>query len=266
MGHRALSNRLAGPGARAAFWLLLPLTAVQGLWLRSRATRLPGAPGERQGATGDGDTLHLLAIGDSIIDGVGTGHIDASLSVQLAAALAARFRRRVHWRVEGASGHAAEDVIERLDSLEPGVPADVVLISVGVNDVTGLSSTRHWRRSLQRLLGAIRGRWPGALLLFAGLPPMAKFPLPPQPLKFSLGLRAATLDRIAREVFAPDSHALHVPTRIDPEHHDFCEDGFHPSAESCTLWARELAAEIAVKLSGDRDPGRNTIETRSNVQ
>ena len=54
---------------RAAFWLLLPLTALQGLWLRCRATRLPGAPWLRRGHIGDGAGLNLLAIGDSIIDG-----------------------------------------------------------------------------------------------------------------------------------------------------------------------------------------------------
>ena len=263
MGHRTLNGLRAGCGSRAAFWLLLPVTAVQGLWLRQRATRLPGAPGERQGvsgATAPGDDLHLLAIGDSIIDGVGTGHVEASLPVQFAAALAERCGRRVQWRVEGASGHAAEDVVERLGTLEPGVPADVVLVSVGVNDVTSLSSTRRWRRNLQRLLGAIRGRWPGAVLLFAGLPPMANFPLPPQPLKFSLGLRAATLDHIARNLVEQDPRALHVPTRIDPERHDFCADGFHPSADSCTLWAQELAAAIAQKLAADADGGRNTMD------
>jgi lysophospholipase L1-like esterase len=155
----------------------------------------------------------------------------------------------VLWRVEGTSGHDAQAVIGRLDSLEAGVRADVVLVSVGVNDVTGLSSTRHWRRSLQRLLGSIRGRWPDALVLFAGLPPMAHFPLPPQPLKFSLGLRAASLDRIARAVLRQDRRAMHVPTHIDPACHEFSADGFHPSADSCTLWGKELAEHLAGELA-----------------
>jgi len=66
--------------------------------------------------------------------------------------------------------------------------------------------------------------------------------LPPQPLRWSLGLRAATLDRLAAEVITDYPGVTHVSTQIDPVHHDFCEDGFHPSAESCTLWATELAA------------------------
>ena len=71
---------------------------------------------------------------------------------------------------------------------------------------------------------------------------MARFPLPPQPLRFSLGLRAATLDRIAAGMLATWPNATHVPTRIDPRRHSFCADGFHPAAESCKLWAAELAS------------------------
>jgi len=227
---------------RAVFWSLLPVTAVQGLWLRSRALRLPGAAGARRGAVGAGEDYQLLALGDSIIDGVGAGSVEASLPVQFAAALAQRMNRRVHWRIEGASGDAIGDLLERLDTLSHDAAVDLVLISVGVNDVTGLSGTRGWRRNLHRLLDRLGGRWPGVHILFAGLPPMARFPLPPQPLRWSLGLRAATLDRAAREVISCYPNATHIPTRIDPEHHGFCEDGFHPSAESCTLWARELAS------------------------
>jgi hypothetical protein len=71
---------------------------------------------------------------------------------------------------------------------------------------------------------------------------MEHFPLPPQPLRFCLGLRARALDRLAAHALAPKPNALHVPTRINPRVHAFCEDGFHPSAETCRLWATELAA------------------------
>jgi lysophospholipase L1-like esterase len=227
--------------ARTLFWALLPVTAPQGLWLRRRATRLPSAAGARTGAIGAGQDYHLLALGDSIIDGVGSGRVEASLPVQLAGALAEGMERRVHWRIEGSSGHAIRDVISRLDSLAHETTIDLVFVSVGVNDVTGLSSTRSWRRDLERLLAGVHQRWPDAWVLFAGLPPMARFPLPPQPLRMSLGLRAATLDREAKSIIAAHPRAVHAPTRIDPGRHAFCEDGFHPAPESCTLWARELA-------------------------
>lgn len=227
---------------RASFWLLLPVSAIQGLALRRKALRLPGAAGARQGCTGNGGDLHLLAIGDSIIDGVGAVQMENSLPVQFAKALSEQMNRSVYWRVEGQTGYDINDVIDRLDSLQEVRPPDIVLISVGVNDVTGLSSTRHWRRQLAGLLDRLNGNWPGCRIVFAGLPPMSRFPLPPQPLRFTLGLRATVMDRIAADIIARYPNAVHVPTRISPSDHSFCEDGFHPSPESCTLWARELAS------------------------
>lgn len=238
MGYGALNGALF----HAVFWMMLPLIGVQGLWVRRRAVRLPGAEGERSGAVGEGNEIHLLAIGDSIIDGVGTEHIRDALPVRFAAALSETSGRRVNWRVEAESGLNLLDVLERLDTLKMPRAPDLVLISVGVNDVTGLSSVRAWRQGMVELLEALCRRWPQARVIFLGLPPMALFPLPPQPLRFTLGLRAAILDRIAADLLSACPNAVHAPTRINPREHDFCEDGFHPSAKSCNLWAWELAA------------------------
>jgi lysophospholipase L1-like esterase len=221
---------------------MLPVSALQGLWLRRQALKLPGAEGPREGVIGEGAPLLLLAAGDSIIDGVGAGRMEDALPVQFARALAGRMNRRVHWRVEGETGFAIDDLLDRLQGLQLADPPDLVLISVGVNDVTGLSSTRHWRRKLIELMETLYRLWPGSHTVFAGLPPMSQFPLPPQPLSYTLGLRAALMDRIAAQVIGQYDHAVHVPTRISPSDHSFCEDGFHPSMESCNLWAQELAS------------------------
>ena len=147
----------------------------------------------------------------------------------------------MRWRLEGRNGANISDLRRQIHQLEQNQEADVILISIGVNNVTGLCSTREWRSQVKALLEDLRTRWPKARVVFAGLPPMGKFPLPPQPLRFTLGLRAATLDRIAAEVVSGHSNMLHIPTDIDPVEQEFCEDGFHPSAESCNYWAKELA-------------------------
>jgi hypothetical protein len=36
----------------------------------------------------------------------------------------------------------------------------------------------------------------------------------------------------------------HIPTTIKPLNQGFCADGFHPSAESCSFWAKELAQRL----------------------
>ena len=223
------------------FWILLPLSAVQGLWLRYTATRLPEATGARKGICGQGAELHLLALGDSIIAGVGTGSIEHSLPVQFANALASIRRCSVHWRVMGANGADISDLRHSIELLSHQQQIDLILISIGVNDVTGLSSTRRWRSQVNQLVSELAVKWPQARVIFIGLPPMGQFPLPPQPLRFTLGQRAATLDAIAAGIIARQVRMLHIPTDINPLEQEFCEDGFHPSAESCADWSLVLA-------------------------
>jgi len=213
------------------------------LWLKFRATRLPGAPGERIGRVGQGDRLHLLAIGDSIIDGVGTANMGNALPVLFAGALSKRLEKQVHWRAEGHSGLDIHGLLQRLDSLDDQ-PADVVLISIGVNDVTGLTSVRQWQTRVNALLDRLRSSWPSAQILFAGLPPMSKFPLLPQPLRYTLGWRAEALDSAAAAICSGRPNVHHIPTLIDPRVHTFSDDGYHPSSASCAAWARELAGFV----------------------
>lgn len=220
--------------------LLLPVAATQGLFLKRRATRLPGAPGPRQGTVGTGHSLHLLAAGDSIIDGVGTGHTTRSLPYHYARVMSERNQCQVHWRIEGESGLNIQGLLQRLQAIPDEPAPDQLLVSIGVNDVTGLSSNNQWRHCVAALAELCSVRWPGCQLLFAGLPPMGHFPLLPQPLRSTLGLRAHQLDSIAQDVLRGHPFAIHIPTNINPEQHDFCEDGFHPSAESCNLWADAL--------------------------
>jgi lysophospholipase L1-like esterase len=227
--------------ARIGFWLFLPISAVQGLWLRKTATRLPEASGDRTGVCGQGTPIYLLAMGDSIIVGVGTGTTDRSLPVQFAQALAEIRHGSVQWRLEGKNGADISHLRQRINRLDQNQKADLILISIGVNNVTGLSSTREWRFQFKALVAELNTKWPKTRVIFTGLPPMGRFPLPPQPLRFTLGLRAASFDRIAAEVVSQHSNMLHVPTDIDPVEQEFCEDGFHPSAESCAYWAKELA-------------------------
>jgi lysophospholipase L1-like esterase len=239
---------------RLVFWLLLPLSGIQGLMLRRTALRLPEASGAKSGACGQGDELYLLALGDSIIAGVGTGTVEKSLPVQFAQALASVKECRVQWQVMGANGADISRLRNRVDRLSHQQPVDVILISIGVNDVTGLSSTRQWRYQVNQLVKELSDKWPRARVIFLGLPPMEHFPLPPQPLRFTLGQRASTLDTIAAGIISRQHQMLHIPTDISPLEQEFCEDGFHPSADSCAEWALVLAQRFEADNLGSSIP------------
>lgn len=221
--------------------LCLPVSALQGLWLKRTAIRLPEAQGQRTGTSGAGEAFNLLALGDSIIAGTGTETVAQSFPVHFAQAIANRHQYTVNWQIEGTNGLDISQLRQKLKTFKPAQKFDMIVISIGVNDVTGLRSKGSWAAQLVALTDELRNLWQDAKIVFLGLPPMGSFPLPPQPLRFSLGKRAATLDRITADVISQRDNMLHIPSFADPLELEFCRDGFHPSANGCRIWAQALA-------------------------
>lgn len=229
---------------RLAYWPLFLLCLPQGLWLRARAEAGRPADGERSGTITGDRPLRLLALGDSIMEGVGIDRMAHALPGRLAEALADRTGRGVEWRTVGRSGAAAREIRRSLLPALAGEPAyDVVVLSVGVNDVTGPTLTRRWRSDLVDLLDAVSARSPDAQRILLGVPPMGGFPRLPQPLRYTVGLRARILDRIGAEV-AAERGWRHLPTAFHPEPGRFADDGYHPNAESCACWAEAIVATL----------------------
>lgn len=227
------------------FWSALPWLLPQALVVRRRAPRFAPAPGDAAGtipasAVG-GSPLHVLGIGDSIIAGVGAGHQERALVARSAAALAARSGRTVHWHAAGWSGATSADLIGRLDALA-SLPADFIVVSAGVNDLTTLVRTRTWRHRCRQLQDGIAQRWPQATVAIAGLPPLHVFPLLPEPLRALMGYRARHLDRENARLVARRAGFRHVPVAFAPEPGLFSADGFHPSDEGHAALAAAVAS------------------------
>ncbi len=190
---------------RALFWMLFPLVIPQTLRVRRTAPRFAGASGANAGVCGtDAPQLRILAIGDSIVAGVGAGTMDGALAGATAAALSHRLARTVAWRANGKIGAGVDKV--RLQLL-PAVPVesyDAVVVSVGVNDITGLYRSGRWADALGGFLDALRQRFPQATILLAGIPPLEGFPLLPFPLRWLFGLRGKLSIRwpVAKSRFA----------------------------------------------------------------
>ncbi|NNF48756.1 MAG: SGNH/GDSL hydrolase family protein [Woeseiaceae bacterium] len=223
------------------FWIAFPFLIPQALYVRRNAPRFAPAGGPSEGSVGSGEQVHLLAIGDSIIAGVGATELSKALVGQTATALADSRNCRVSWRAFGVSGYDSARVLERIVPRLPDVAFDYIIVSVGVNDVTGLSTVRQWRRNLTRVLGTLQAHSPNALVAVAGIPPLHGFPLLPQPLRAAFGMRGRALDEVAKKVVNKGENSLHVPLEFEPDPSKFAPDGYHPSEESYTLFGRHMA-------------------------
>jgi len=224
------------------FWSAFALLLPQAIWVRTTARRLPPADGVWHGETGTGpDYLRLLALGDSIIAGVGARTLEHALVGQSAKHLADALDACVHWKALGRSGATTRQIESRLLPRLENEPIDAILVSAGVNDVISLHSLARWRRDIESLLAALIDRWPGVVIAFSGLPPMNHFPALPRPLRAVFGMRARQFDRVLREHLKEYPQAAHIPLAFEAREGSFCDDGFHPSEQSYAEFG-ELAA------------------------
>ena len=190
------------------FWFVFPFLIPQALYVRRTAPRFAPASGPAEGSAGDGKQTRMLAIGDSIVAGVGATDFSRALIGQTAAALAKSQNCSVAWQALGVSGYDSEKVLELLVPKMPGEAFDYIIVSVGVNDITGLTSIRTWRRNLSLLLNKLATHSPDAVIAVAGMPPLHGFPLLPQPMRAShrLSEQPSSLQNRGSRVFRASRH------------------------------------------------------------
>jgi len=236
------SDWLAGP----LFWAGFVLSLPQAMRLRRRALRLGPAEGPTEGCSGRGPRRRLVGIGDSIIAGVGADRTEAMLTARVAECWAERCGVEVEWRAIGRNGADAAATQTKLLPRLPPASVDHFLVSVGVNDVTGLHSVRRWRADLDGLLEALARHSPAASICLLAIPPMERFPALPWPLAEVFGLRARTFNRATAALIVGRSGIAHPEyTALGPRSAEaFAADGYHPNADSCRQLAELLAAEI----------------------
>lgn len=221
--------------------LTAPLLIHQGKKLRRGIPRLPEAEGERAGESGEGDPLRVMIAGDSAAAGVGVETQSQALSGCLIAELARE--RRVQWQLHARSGFRTREVTDLLADLS-ALTTDVVLLSVGLNDVLARQSGPEFFAQQRALLDLIQARFSPSLVLLTSIPPLGEFPGFPQPLRFVMHSRRNWLDtqlkRLCRERKECEYLALPGPF----SHADFAQDGFHPGPRIYRLWASVAAARI----------------------
>ncbi len=221
--------------------VLAPLLFVQGVYVRRVTPKLPEAPGSRCGAIGDGQPIRLLILGDSAAAGVGASSQSMALSGRLAGELAADFT--VHWQLLAESGLTTRDLIARLAD-HPPEPFDVVIVSIGVNDVIAGSRTKTWTDSLAQLLDRLVADFGGRHILISALPPMHRFTALPQPLRWCIGLRAQRFNHELRRFARRDGRCTAVSLNYPWDPAYLASDRFHPGEPAYLFWARALADAI----------------------
>lgn len=241
----ALGRKLVG---RAVVYALFPVVMSQAFALRRHALNLIPAAGPPAGRIGRGEPLRFLAIGDSIIAGVGARRIQRSTVGHVVRFMSGRLAREIEWQAAGMIGAGARRVRRDVVPVLPREPFDVILLSVGVNDVLKLERSGRFRRQLLKLLHDLRKHSPHAVIGYLGLPPLDEFPKLRRPLRWIVGSRVRRFDARAREAVARVPNAMHIPVRFSPRPDMFSSDGLHPSESSQRRLAKIIAGALAPRL------------------
>ena len=231
-----------------------PLLALESLFVHRTAMRLPEAAGKRVGKVGRlkfKKPLRVLFVGDSSAAGVGVTSLRESLVVQSCRLLSQEMNAPVCWQLVAKSGLNTQEAFElvRSSALEP---ADMLVTSLGVNDVTEQRSVDQFLEDYQALV-AFAVRWAGVrTVVINGMPPVHTMPVMPQPLRWYLGRCAQHFDACLRAWVQANENFCYVPLQYAAKREDYAVDRYHPGPALYRRWAERIAESAAIHLRAKR--------------
>jgi len=209
------------------------------------APQLPATEPYRLTIAGEESARHVVWLGDSTAAGVGA----SSAANSVPHVVAARSAEPVDLTVLAVSGAKVGDVLTeqlpQMSSLQP----DIVYISIGANDVNGLTSRSDFRRRYTQMLQTIPG---DVTVVVLGIPDMGSVPRFAQPLRAIAGWRGRQLGSVVREAAAA-RHVSYVDiaAKTGPAYRQnpgryFSDDNFHPNDAGYELWAGAVVERTAL--------------------
>jgi lysophospholipase L1-like esterase len=227
--------------------LLVPIVAVQGMWMRSTIKLASPAAGPTSGTVGDPSRppVRIAVVGESTAAGCGVDTHDDGFPGWLARELAARTRRPVGWEVVGQFGATARRIRYRLLP-RLGEDLNVAVLLAGANDVLTRRTPRQWGDDLAAIVEDLAHR--AEQVAVAGVPPFAAFPSLPTALGRYLAQGAGALDEVSQQVCAKQPRTIWIGSTdilpIGPAF--FAHDRFHPSAAGYRRWAQVVADHLVL--------------------
>lgn len=233
---------------KATTLVLIPALLLQGYKVKKNTLRLPEPDGERHGVSGQGKPLSILIVGDSAAAGVGVKHQNDALSGSILSELNDQFK--MTWKLVAKTGHTSLQVIQSIQQIEDQ-HFDVVISSIGVNDVTKLMSAHQWIKKQEIIYTLIENKFSPQLIIAAGVPPMHLFPALPNPLGWLFGQYAHAMNEKLEKYIMLNPKMDWIEYDIQQYRDlnlDMAEDGFHPSKAVYQLWAKQVADKIRLKF------------------
>ncbi|WP_064603834.1 SGNH/GDSL hydrolase family protein [Photobacterium sp. J15] len=227
-----------------ALLLMAPVFVAQGEYVKRSTPKLEEAMGPRSGTCGKGKRLRLLLLGDSAAAGVGVQYQSQALSGHLANELSDYFRLK--WHLVAKSGMTTRAMSQQL-VYHPREPYDIVVLSLGVNDIAQPISSMKWVEQQKMLVNQLRHRFSCKQIILTKIPPIERFPALPSPLRWYMGNKAKSFNqRLTYWVNKEhDCDLIDLNHKLEPHH--MAIDGFHPGEAVYQCWGEAIASVIKAR-------------------
>lgn len=225
-------------------FLISPLLIAQGIYTKYKVPHLDSPIGNRYGFSGTGNRLRLLITGDSSAEGIGVSTQNEALLGQLITQLSHTYQ--CEYSLSAQSGFSTQSLLKSLKH-KMTYPYDLIVVVIGVNDVTKPLWSTTWKKQLQSLHHVLQNEYMAQHIIYTAIPPMQYFTALPQPLRYCLGKNALFFNQILKQHCDATSSLLFQP-KFELSKQYLAEDGFHPNAKAYSIWAKQLATFIIEHL------------------
>ena len=254
MSHKSLPIYVRALLGYLIIGLLFPWLWLQGIYLKKVVLRQPTPGAAPFGVLkGNGRALEILGLGESPMAGVGIAKHSETLTGLTAIRLNQLMDRQVNWKVLAKNGLTIK-TLNQLIKEQPSIDADLMLVSIGGNDVFKLTPPWVWERDLVRCVKLLvrDGRKP--LILFSPVPCVGRFPAVPNPLSLAFSFWELLLQTNLALVMSSTNDAHLLEDRFLDGKEYFLDDGIHPSQLAYDLWSEKLAS-TAIKMMQQHETG-----------
>ncbi len=218
-----------------------PLLCFQGMRLKREVPRLP-TPGDRPFGIckGKDKEFNILGLGESTMAGVGIVKHAFTLTGLTAFRLNKLLGFSVNWKILAESGISLKK-LNKLISEQSDENVDLVLVSMGGNDVFQLTPPWIWKNNIYTCVKLLFQNYKKPLILISPVPPVGRFPAIPKPLRFMFGFWEFLLQAsLAQEINSMDNVYL-LDERFPDGKEYYLEDGIHPSPLAYNPWSEKLS-------------------------
>lgn len=217
----------------------------------------PGAEFLYGRATGDQSSrqkpipFRYVVIGDSTSVGQGAKVQTDNYSCQYAQLVLLNQHPAIKVYNLAVSGAKTQDVLSNQVAAAIALDPDLIMLSIGANDVTGLTNAEEFRRNYTMILQKLTGNRTKAKLVLLNIPAFSTSPLLWEPYKSAAHYQAGKFNEIIETIAKtePNISVVDIYRGTEPDFRrfpklNFSQDKFHPSSAGYEVWTRVISQTL----------------------